>query len=387
MINELSKHEIGSWSFLNDKPEVKKLVPGLDFREPQYRRETFMRFYEFHLKYRSHPGAVYFMFPYLKKEYNLSKEDMLWMTFINGMSQNIVTTWTLFQEFPDFRVIPEKIQAYIMDNWAKLGWDMDRRYVKTKFGAALECYQKLIGDQTQVEYWNSLCSSDNEYTNFNNCWKVVYNDFAYFGRLSTFSYLEYQRIIGLNLDCDSLFLDDMSGSKSHRNGLCVVLGRDDMDWHDTLNPGFDGYKPEHIKWLKHEGKTLLLEAQFRFADRDFIKDVSYFTLESTLCCYKSWHRKNRRYPNVYMDMFHDRIKFAENAWGSEKNFDVFWEARASILPDNLRLECTPGDPGLKPIKQNHYLETGQVIMMDKEWECFKNDFNSSTTNNGILGFL
>jgi len=40
----------------------------------------------------------------------------------------------------------------------------------------------------------------------------------------------------------------------------------------------------------------------------------------------------------------------------------------------LRLEDSPNDPGLKPPKQNHYRETGQVIMMN-DWPCFKNDFN------------
>lgn len=32
-----------------------------------------------------------------------------------------------------------------------------------------------------------------------------------------------------------------------------------------------------------------------------------FTLESALCTYKSWHRPNRRYVNVYSDMLHGRI--------------------------------------------------------------------------------
>jgi hypothetical protein len=169
----------------------------------------------------------------------------------------------------------------------------------------------------------------------------------------------------------------MGGSKSHRNGLCIVLGRDDLDWHSKLNPNFPGYTKDDIAWLKLEGEKLLGEAKTRFAGRDFYKDVSYFTLESTLCCYKSWHRKNRRYPNVYMDMFYNRIKKMESIWGAEKDFTLFWDARKVNLPNYLRLEDNPSDPGLAPDKQNHYLQTGQVIMMDKDWDCFKNDFNDS----------
>lgn len=375
MINEKSKHPIGSWCSLNKVTEIKNLEKGADFRLPKYRREVFMRFYEFHLQNRSHPGAVYFMFPWLQKKYDLNQEQMLWLTFINGMSQHIVTTWMLFEKFPTFRSDANEMQKYIRDNWAQLGWDMDRRYVKNKFDQALFCYQKLIGDKTQVEYWNDLCNTLDEKQNFRNCWKTVMNDFNYFGRLSSFSYLEYQRIVGLNIDCDELFLDDMSGSKSHRNGIAIVFGRDDMDWHDKINPDFDGYTSDHISWLKTQGETLLIEAQTRFKDKEYIRDVSYFTLESTLCCYKSWHRKNRRYPNVYMDMFHDRIKKAEDASAGKYDFSLFWEARKENLPEHLLLECVESDPGLCPEKQNHYRDTGQVIMMNKMWPCFENDFN------------
>lgn len=378
MLNKESKHPIGSYCKLNGIEPVTDLVAGVDFRKPEYRRETFLRFYEFHLKYRAHPGAVYFMFDYLRDEFNLTQEDMLWITYINGVSQHVVTTWELFQKFPTFTSDADEMQAYIMDNWAQLGWDMDRRYVKTKFGEALKSYQQLVlaEGKTQEEFWAKLCSSEDEYENFRTCWDMVSKNFAFFGRLSTFSYLEYQRIIGLNLDCDELFLEDMSGSKSHRNGLAVVLGRDDMDWHDKINPDFEGYLPEHIEWLKDEGAKLLAEAKERFKDNPDInqRDVSYFTLESTLCCYKSWHRPNRRYPNVYMDMFHDRIRKAEEATRNEKDYSLFWNARKKYLPEALRLEDNPQDCGLKPDKQNHYRLTGQPIMMHIDWDCFENDF-------------
>lgn len=106
--------------------------------------------------------------------------------------------------------------------------------------------------------------------------------------------------------------------------------------------------------------------------KDYEHDVSYFTLESTLCCYKSWSRPNRRYPNVYNDMMYNRIKKGEHFW--ERTFDMFWEARKECLPEFLRLEDNKGDYGLKPEKQNHYLNTGEVIMMDLDWPCFQNGY-------------
>src|SRR3546814_10744378 len=86
-------------------------------------------------------------------------------------------------------------------------------------------------------------------------------------------------------------------------------------------------------------------------------DVTRLTLESALCTYKSWHKPNRRYPNVYADMAYLRIRKAESRFGPR--FGPLWSIRREALPSWARLESTPTDPGLDPRKQNHYLVTGQ----------------------------
>jgi hypothetical protein len=80
-----------------------------------------------------------------------------------------------------------------------------------------------------------------------------------------------------------------------------------------------------------------------------------------------------------MDMFHDRIVYAQSEWGME--FDLFWQMRKDCLPKHLRLEDNPNDPGVNKSKQNHYRKTGQVIMMEKEWNCFENDFSFKNLTN------
>jgi hypothetical protein len=70
-----------------------------------------------------------------------------------------------------------------------------------------------------------------------------------------------------------------------------------------------------------------------------------------------------------------RLKKAEARFG--KRFDVLWGARSRDLPVFLRLECNPYDPGLTAVKQNHYLETGQIPMMCLEWQDMQNDFNDN----------
>jgi hypothetical protein len=380
--------KLGRFCEIENMPEVKDLKKGMDFRKPEYRREVFLRFYETHLKYRSHPGAVYYVMPFLSKKYNWNTEQKLWFAYINGCTQNPLTSWVLFNKFPNVNDVTfEDMEKWHREHWRNLDYDTDRRYQKGHFVTMVMDYKKNLDGKTQEEFFNDLCSSSDPYENFKSVWDKVRNDFHMYGRLSTFSYLEYLKIMGVNIDCNDLFIYDKSGSKSHRNGICVVNGRDDLDWKKgTEIHTAGGHNKEIMEWCEQQGKKLLQDAIERFKNEDFFNDVNYFTLESTLCCYKSWHRHNRRYPNVYNDMFHDRIKKAETRnWleidGSNIDFNNFWEARKEYLPQHFRLEDNPNDPGLVSIKQNWYRTTGEVIMLENEYECFEHGLFSNNNLN------
>jgi hypothetical protein len=363
----------GRWAQIHGLPEEKDLRYGMDFRDPRYRREVFLRFYQFHLKHRAHPGAVYYLLPFLAEVNRWSTEQRLWFAYINGNTQNPITSYLIFREFPDVRRLDEeKLRRWFGRAYDLLAFDTDRRYFKKSFLECVSNYRALLAGRVQQEFFSHVAPGRTERERFRSLWSYANKNYVYFGRLSVFSYIEYLRIMGLDVDCDSLFLDDISGSKSHRNGLCKVLGRDDLDWHAS-NPGFDGhYDPVTLAWLEEEGRLLLDEAKARVKGADYERDAGYFTLESALCTYKSWHRPNRRYPNCYNDMLVDRIRLAESRWGK---LPLFWEARRRYLPKVLRLEDNPADCGLKPAKQNHYLTTGEVVMMDADWPCFSNSFN------------
>lgn len=363
--------------------EISKLRVGLDFRRPEYRREVFLRFYEFHLENRSHPGCVYYAMPWLVEKHKLDQEQKLWLAFINGNTQNIVTSWEVFKRYPSVAALQagpqwKSLKDWFNDNYEKLAWDTDRRYHKKDFIKSVEVYAGLVGP-SQQDYFDDIClPTGNERGAFNALWPVLRRDFYTFGRLSAFSYSEYLRIMGVPIDCPTLFLRDMSGSKSHRNGLAKVLGRDDMDWHKEN--AFEGdYTEEELLWLEEEAGALLAEAQKRIKGKNkrvAPREVNFFTLESALCTYKSWHRKNRRYANVYQDMFYERIKLAEARFGKDA-VQQFWDCREDCQPKHLLLEFCPRDPGLVPDKQNWYRNTGQVIMMSKRWPEFDNPFDRS----------
>ena len=353
-----------------------ELVAGLDFRRPEYRREVFLRFYEFHTKYRSHPGGVYYLMPYFVKRGEWTPEQRLWFAFVNGNTLSPVTSYIIFQHFP----VLAEIDIHELADWfkspsvyARLSFGTDRRFHKKSFVESVACYQEQLGGKSQWDFFSAFCKEGEEHANFQRIWDKVQSSFLTFGRVSSYSYLEFLRIMGLDLDCDQLFLDDRAGSRSHRNGLCKVIGRDDLDWHSS-NPGFDGlYAEDVIDELETFGASLLSDAKARAAGKPWERDIGYFTLESALCNYMKWHRHASTYPNVYNDVLFERIQYAESQWFSP-SMDIFWEARAASLPPNLLMERNPRDAGNVPLKQNHYKQTGQVIMMERDWDCFQNDY-------------
>lgn len=71
----------------------------IDYRERDQRWDVFSKFYDFHLKYRSHPGCVYYLMPYFADTFGWSEEEKLWFAYINGNTQNPVTSWIIFRQF------------------------------------------------------------------------------------------------------------------------------------------------------------------------------------------------------------------------------------------------------------------------------------------------
>lgn len=357
-------------------------VPPVDWRKPERRRECFHDFYEFHLRYGASPGGVYALMPWLRERYGWDDEQALWFAFLNGNTQNPVTSLLLHAQGsrPDDA---DAVVAYWQANYSRLAWDADRRYHKKSLARAIFSYLPLVEKDGQAAFWGSAARSG-----FSGMWYYA-TGIDSFGRLSAFSYLEYLRIMGVDFDCDDLMLGDMAGSRSHRNGLCIVTGLDHMDWHKS-NPDFDGhYDRSVLSYLEAEAASLLSEARARAAGQPWERDVSYFTLESTLCTYKGWHRPNRRYAGVYWDMHYNRIVDAERAFDGDAAATELilshYEARRDLLPEFLRIEDNAYDPGLHPLKQNHYRETGEVVVLGHEFPRYWSAFDEAVHDGSLPG--
>jgi hypothetical protein len=331
-----------------------------DYRDPRLRRETFLRSWEFHLKFRTHPGCVHHLLPAIAEAYSLDRNGLAWLTWLNGNTQNPATSLLLLDESGGSSEGWGQAVTFWDTYFAELQWDTDRRYQKAKFGEATEAYIRTVGHDGAAEWerygalgWKPL-------------WKWVMS-LPHMGRLSSWSMSEYARILLGSADipdADDLMLRDGDGSRSHRDGLAVVSGYDAAYWTWKETKGIVDDLEELSEELLEEGKKRHHEA-------------ARLNLESALCTYKSWHKPNRRYPNVYADMAYYRIKKAEEFFGQQ--FEVLWEARRGALPQWARLEDNPYDPGLVPVKQNHYLNTGQPIMLGHVWPELWSDFDEAVS--------
>ena len=312
---------------------------------------------------------VYSFLPAIAEAYDLDPDGWVWLAWLNGNTQNPAMSLLLLEAAPRPRDWQKAIDFW-NENFKLMDFDTDRRHQKGKFGEATEKWAREFGQQPTTDWMDAGLEG------WEATWKYS-NSQPYMGRLSAWSMMEYARILLGNdfvPDMGSWLLDDKSGSRSHRNGVALVAGYDSVYWEadDAEMLGIVGQ-------LTMFADELLEEARERNPGHP---DVGRLTMESALCTYKSWHKPNRRYPNVYADMAYNRLKKAEARFGNR--FDILWEARQKDLPEYLRLEDSPFDPGLVAVKQNHYLETGQVIMMDCEWPDMENSFNEGV-HHGVHG--
>lgn len=329
-----------------------------DWREPGNRREIFQRSYTFSLRHRNFPGMVYSMLPAVADLFDLDDDGRAWLAWLNGNTQNVVTSMLLLEAAPSWTDWPKAV-AFWNEHFKALEWDTDRRHQKNRFGEATEQWAtRLVDDLTgPADAWAAAVGTDD-------CGECAFRyamAHPHMGRISAWSYMEFVRILlPFVPDVDGWYLKE-SSSRSHRNALCMLAGYDDAwgwDREQAEMPMILGIMED----LEERAEGLLLGAQARNPDSP---DVSRLTLESALCTFKSWHKPNRRYPNVYADMMYQRIRKAEARFG--RSLDALWTIRAETLPAPLRLEDNPGDPGLAPVKQNWFRETGEVHYLHMEF--------------------
>lgn len=333
------------------------MLTEVDWRAGDRRREVFQRSYTFSLEYRNLPGMVYSMLPAVADAFDLDSDGRAWLAWLNGNTQNVVTSMLLLEAAPRWQDWSKAVE-FFNENFKALEFDTDRRHQKTKFPDATKKWIAGLLDSGNSPA--SVWDFEDGQTAFRYAMAQ-----PYMGRISAWSYMEFVRILlGPNIvpDVDGWYLYE-SSSRSHRNALCMLSGYDEAwgwDREQAEMPMILGIMDD----LDALAEDLLQEADGRNAvftppdDLGHHPLVARLTLESALCTFKSWHKPDRRYPNVYADMMYQRIKKAEARLN--RSLNLLWGIRLATLPEPLRLEDNPGDPGLSSIKQNWFRETGEI---------------------------
>jgi len=152
-----------------------------------------------------------------------------------------------------------------------------------------------------------------------------------------------------------LLFSDKSGSKSNRNGMLFLMGKDELVWDKRLPNGQGGAYPKFnlmCGFLAAEADKFV--DNFKAAHPD-VPNAGRFTMESNLCTFKN-HFFGRRYPGVYADMAQERIEWADLR-GQNAYTDVFKDMRSQLLPEWLRVECESSPMTVKE-KAAVFPETG-----------------------------
>lgn len=328
-----------------------------DWRLKENRSVFFSDLYAFNLEHRVMPGLVYLYLPELVKRKDWGVDEKLWFAFLNGLTQNPITSLRIFNRLP--QVPPASatlfgLEKWFDDEWDTLQFDTDRRYQKKDTLQAIRAYARAVehfGSQEKMLTGKTYAE----------LWAIVQEHYYSFGRLSAFSYLEYVHIMGAGADCDDLMFSDKSGSKSHRNGMLFLRQLDSLVWDKRIDNGCTGEYTDFkgmCRWLTSASKLFLEE--FR-AYNPTLSYAGNFTLESNLCTFKN-HFFGRRYPGVYADMAQDRIEWADERAGSAHT-EVFKAVRSECLPEWLRVECEPEKRRVVDTAKI-FPQTGQLLRLE-----------------------
>ena len=323
----------------------------MDYRLAQNRREAFIRWYAWSLKYDDCDPA-FWATNYLNKRYEHNDEQRLWLCWLYGNTYHLPTAWVLMNEFPDFELATvERMEAWNAENYKRLRYQTDTKWNKGHLPTMFASYKEYIGKGTQRDKFNSICISGDE-ANFDVLWSSVKDSLYKFGRYSTWFYLQHlKHTAGIRINPTSLMLDDYSGSRSHRNGLLLALGRDD-DYDRKLSG-------REYAALEVEAKSILEETRKRFPE--LVEQVDFFTMETCLCSFKKIFREHHgRYLGYYLDRQAEEIMKAEGDGWYGIDWDVLWQSRDETI--DLRLDHKRG---IDKEKYSTFVRTGQ--MENLEW--------------------
>ena len=235
---------------------------------------------------------------YIADRYELNIEQRYWIAFLYGTCYSAVTTFYIYNEFPDFECVDvNRLNKWWLRNKNNIIFQTDRLRIKSndQFVDSFKSYKSLVKNNQQRYFQSSN-------------WKEIYKkieSIKYFGRFSLFNYLDVlNQITDINLKPTYL---NMIEAESCRNGLAYAINREDLVGKKITSKDALFLHNEFIKVLKENKGNI-------------------FQIETTLCAYKKY-RYGKRYIGYYIERMRKEIIEMQGKIKEGVYWDVLWEFR------------------------------------------------------------
>ena len=317
----------------------------MDLRLEQNRQKAFIDWSVWSLNYKDCDPALW-MLNYLFDRYEHNIEQKYWIAWIYGTTYHLPTAWIIWNEFPDFELVDyDRLKDWNDKNYKRLRYQTDTKWNKGHLPEQFASYQKWVAHSNALGTQRSKFKNLGH--NFSMLWNSI-NQLHKFGRYSTWFYMQtLNDCVGHRVVPTNLKLDDYSGSRSHRNGLCYALARDDLIDKKLTNT--------QLHELQQGAQFLQDQINAKGFDMDF------YEMETLLCSFKKIFRTSRgRYLGYYLDRQAEEIKKVEADGWHGIDWQVFWDGRNECLHKKLSASRNIREDLYKVFLNTGTLEYGTV---------------------------
>lgn len=316
-----------------------------DYRKLENRREAFINWFGWSIEIEDCDSAIY-MSNYMFDRFEFNIEQKYWLCWIYGTTYHWPTSYVIWNEFPDMELVGvDRLKSWDDKNAGRLRYQVDAKWNRGHLAEQYSSYKDWVGNSTQKRKFDSFLTED-PVKNFDILWEEVKGNFHKFGRYSTWYYLQtLKHCCDLNIEPSSLMFKDFKGSRSHRNGFCYALGKE--EWVDKR------LSKSEYAYLEKEGAKVLQETRTAFphvADK-----IDFFSMETALCSFKKLFRtREGRYLGYYLDRQAEEIRRVErDGWEGIEWLPV-WQARKETLQEQYINDTIDKE------KMAFFLESGRI---------------------------
>ena len=281
-------------------------------------KQTFINWFDASVEIEDCDPSLY-MTKYFFDRFEYNTEQRLWLTWIYGTTYYWPTAYVIWNEFPDMDLVGvDRLTDWNNTNYSRLRYQTDTKWNKGHLADQFRHYKMFVGDRSQRDALTEGFVGD-PVKDFYTLWETV-NSWHKFGRYTSWFYIQtLKQCCDIDVDVDSLWLHDYSGSRSHRNGLCYALGK--TDWIDQK------LDQDQIDYLESEGREMLEEVKFKHGDK-----ADFFAMETALCSFKKlFRRREGRYLGYYLDRQAEEIRKVEADGWAGIDWQPLWDARFETI--------------------------------------------------------